>query len=96
VRRISAANFLEAAVVVDRNEDPVVSLRFDDLIPQAEIVIEPVTERQVHWLEPLTGTSEKALDILQVLISEIALPMPWQRTKANLFYTKAAISFTPI
>jgi ribonuclease VapC len=47
-RRISAANFLEAAVVADRNDDPVVSLRFDDLIREAEIVIEPVTERQIH------------------------------------------------
>jgi len=64
--------------------------------PKLRLLLSLLLNGKYIWLEPLTGTSEKALDILQVLISEIALPMPWQRTKANLFYTKAAISFTPI
>jgi ribonuclease VapC len=46
--RISAANFLEAAVVIDGNRDPVVSRRFDDLIREAGIAIEPVTEAQAR------------------------------------------------
>jgi ribonuclease VapC len=46
VRRISAANYLEAAVVMDGSRDPVVSRRFDDLVRAAELVIEPVTEVQ--------------------------------------------------
>jgi len=46
--RISAANFLEAAVVIDGNRDPVVSRRFDDLIREAGIGIEPVTETQAR------------------------------------------------
>jgi ribonuclease VapC len=46
--RISAANFLEAAIVIDAGRSPVASRRFDDLLCQAAIVIEPVTESQVR------------------------------------------------
>lgn len=46
--RISAANFLEAAVVADGSRDPVVSRRFDDLIREAGISIEPATEAQAR------------------------------------------------
>ena len=45
---MSAASFLEAAIVVDRNRDPVLSRRFDELIREAEIIIEPVTEAQAR------------------------------------------------
>ena len=45
-RRISAANFLETAIVIDGSRDPIASRRFDDLLRQAEIVVEPVTEAQ--------------------------------------------------
>ncbi len=44
VRRISAANFVEAAVIIDASRDPVASRRFDELVHEAQIVIEPVTE----------------------------------------------------
>ena len=44
---MSAANFFEAAIVIDRNRDPILSRRQDELINEAEIVIEPVTEMQV-------------------------------------------------
>jgi ribonuclease VapC len=47
-RRMSAANFLEAAVVIDSARDPVVSRRFDELVGAAEIRIEPVTEAQAR------------------------------------------------
>ncbi len=47
-RRISAANFLEAAIVIDGSRDPVASRRFDELIAEAGIVIEPVTEAQAR------------------------------------------------
>jgi ribonuclease VapC len=43
-RRMSAANFLETAVVIDSSRDPIASRRFDDLVKEARIVIEPVTE----------------------------------------------------
>jgi ribonuclease VapC len=43
-RRISAANFLEAAIIIDASRDPVASRRFDDLLLEAAVAIEPVTE----------------------------------------------------
>lgn len=46
--RMSAANYFEAAVVIDAGGDPVASRRFDDLISSAQISIEPVTERQAE------------------------------------------------
>ena len=48
VRRISAANYVEAAVVIDGSRDPIASRRFDDLLREAELVVEPVTEVQAR------------------------------------------------
>jgi ribonuclease VapC len=45
---ISAANFLEAAIVADASRDPFPTRRLDDAIAAAGIVIEPVTERQAR------------------------------------------------
>ena len=47
-RSISAANYLEAAVVIDGSRDPVASRRFDDLLKEAQITIEPVTAAQAQ------------------------------------------------
>ncbi len=47
-RRISAANFVEAAAVIDGSRDPVASRRFDDLLRTAQVSIEPVTEAQAR------------------------------------------------
>ncbi len=46
VRRLSAANYVEAGAVIDRSEDPIASRRLDELIKIAKISIEPVTETQ--------------------------------------------------
>jgi ribonuclease VapC len=48
IRRISAANFVEAAIVIDGSRDPIASRRFDDLIKEAQLVIKPVTEAQAR------------------------------------------------
>ena len=48
VRRLSAANFVEAAVIIDANRDPIASRRFDELVLEAQIIIEPVTEAQAR------------------------------------------------
>ncbi len=48
IRRISAANFVEAAIVIDGSRDPIASRRFDDLVREAQLVIEPVTEAQAR------------------------------------------------
>ena len=47
-RLISAANFVEAAVVIDSGRDPLASRRFDRLISRAAIQIEPVTRQQAE------------------------------------------------
>ena len=46
--RLSAANWLEAAVVVDGNRSPALSRRFDALLQEAGVEIEPVTARQAE------------------------------------------------
>ncbi|HEY6935899.1 MAG TPA: type II toxin-antitoxin system VapC family toxin [Terriglobales bacterium] len=48
IRRISAANYVEAAAVIDAGHDPVASRRFDELLREAQCVIEPVTEAQAR------------------------------------------------
>lgn len=40
---MSSANYLEAAIVVDANRNPLLSRRFDDLTADTGIVIESVT-----------------------------------------------------
>jgi ribonuclease VapC len=47
IRRISAANYLEAAIVIDASRDAVASRRFDGLVQEAGLVIEPVTAAQI-------------------------------------------------
>ena len=44
--RVSAANWLEAAVVVDGNRSPALSRRFDEFLREAGVEIEPVTAQQ--------------------------------------------------
>lgn len=46
--RISAASYLEAAIVIDSHHDPVFSQRLDDLCNQLPLIIEPVTEQQAR------------------------------------------------
>ncbi|MBV9100918.1 MAG: type II toxin-antitoxin system VapC family toxin, partial [Candidatus Dormibacteraeota bacterium] len=41
--RISAANYLEAAIVIDANRDPVFSRRLEDVLRTFAISVEPVT-----------------------------------------------------
>jgi ribonuclease VapC len=45
---MSAGSYLETAIVVDANRDPVLSGRLDDLIGGARVEILPVTARQVE------------------------------------------------
>src|SRR5437016_4154049 len=45
---MSAASFLEAAIVVDLSRDPIASRRFDDLLEVAGVTIEPVTDKHAR------------------------------------------------
>jgi len=47
-RRLSAVSFVEAAVVVDGSRDPVASRGFDELLQEARITVDPVTEAQAR------------------------------------------------
>src|SRR5207248_3635376 len=46
--RMSAANYLEAAIIIDGRRDPIASRRLDDLLTELRMTIEPVTEAQAH------------------------------------------------
>ncbi len=46
--RISAATYLELAIVVDSRRDPTLSRAIDDLLERFSIEIEPVTEEQAR------------------------------------------------
>ena len=46
VRRISAASYLETAIVIDNRGDVIASREFDRFLRVAGITIEPVTARQ--------------------------------------------------
>lgn len=46
VNRISAATYLEVAVVIDRRRDSLLSRRLDELLAEALVVTEPVTASQ--------------------------------------------------
>ncbi|MGB0011331.1 MAG: type II toxin-antitoxin system VapC family toxin [Candidatus Sulfotelmatobacter sp.] len=48
VRRMSAASYVEAAVVIDSNRNPVLSRRFDVLLRDVQIAVEPVTLNQAR------------------------------------------------
>jgi len=48
IRRISAVSYVEAGVVVDSNRNPVLSRRFDDLLRDVQIAVEPVTLNQAQ------------------------------------------------
>ena len=47
-RRLSAASYLECGNVLDSQRDPIISRGLDELIREAEFVVEPVTERQAR------------------------------------------------
>lgn len=47
-RRISAANWLETAIRIDRFGNAVASAAFDDLVREAGLTIEPVNEEQAR------------------------------------------------
>lgn len=48
VKRISAANYLEAAIVIESGGDPIARRRFDDFFRAAQITIETFTPHQAE------------------------------------------------
>ncbi len=48
VRRVSAVNFVEAAVVIDASRSPVASRRFDEMVREAGLKVESVGIEQAR------------------------------------------------
>lgn len=48
IRKVSAANWLESAVVLSDRADPVTGRRFDEFVREATLHIEPVTATQAR------------------------------------------------
>jgi ribonuclease VapC len=46
--RMSAASYLETAIVLDSRRDSVMSAKLDDVIEEVNIVVEPVTAEQAR------------------------------------------------
>jgi len=47
--RLSAASYIEAFIVLQKRRDSVLAVKLDDLIEDAKITIEPVTEVQARF-----------------------------------------------
>jgi predicted nucleic acid-binding protein len=47
-RRISAVTYAETAALIDASRDPIAFRRFDDLLQDAEVTVESVTEAQAR------------------------------------------------
>ena len=48
IRRLSAVNYVETAIVIDSRRDPVLSRGLDDFLREAQIKIEGVTPEQAR------------------------------------------------
>jgi len=48
IRRVSAVNYVEAAIVIDRGGDAVATRKFDVFFRTSQISVEPVTPRQAE------------------------------------------------
>jgi ribonuclease VapC len=47
-RRVSAVNYVEAAIVIDGPKDPVASRRFDDFFRVSRVIVETLTPQQAQ------------------------------------------------
>jgi ribonuclease VapC len=59
--RISAASYLEAAIVADRLPESPDAATFDDLIEQLSIIVEPLTARQAAIAREAYGQFGKGI-----------------------------------
>jgi ribonuclease VapC len=48
MRRMSAVSFVEAGIVTDSNQNPLLSRRLDSLLSELKVSIEPVTVKQAQ------------------------------------------------
>jgi ribonuclease VapC len=93
--RLSAANFLELAIVVDSRKQPIGARRMDDLIRDADIAITPVTEAQARIAREAYRDYGKGSGHPAQLNSATASPMRWPAISVSPFSTRAPISRIP-
>ena len=74
---------VEAALVIDARRDPIASWRFDELLKEASIGVEPVTLEQARIARAAHRDSAKEADIRQD--SAIVSHTPWPRRRMNLW-----------
>ncbi len=67
----SVANYLKAVIVMDASRDPIASRRFDDLLREAGIVPEAVTEERAKLLAPCIVISAAAAAIQPVKLRRL-------------------------
>ena len=79
---ISAANYVEAAIVVDASRDPVAVRRFDQLVQVAELSVTPVTVEQARIAREAYRASARGAGIPPVSTSATALPTRLPRITA--------------
>jgi ribonuclease VapC len=95
-RRVSAVNYVEAAVVIDGSRDPVASRRFDDLFREAQLVVEPVTESQARIALAAYRDFGKSSGHPAGLNFGDCLAYALAKTRGEPFFLRATTSGTPI
>jgi uncharacterized protein with PIN domain len=95
-RRVSAVNYVETAVVIDGSREPVASRRFDQLVAEANLAIEPVTMNKRGSRARPIAISVAAAVIRRGSISVTVSPTRLPRSRANRCSTKARILPTPM
>jgi hypothetical protein len=89
-KRMSAANHLEAAIVVDANRNPILSRRLDEVIAETAIVIEPVTRQQAEIARAAYRDFGKGSGPTgRASISATASPTPSPRLRASRCCSRA-------
>jgi len=92
--RISAATFVETAIVVEAQTKNNGGRQLDAFIRRAGITIEPVTEEQAHIAGRRSSTSVRAGTAL-VSTMGIAFPTPSRRRRGNRCYSRERTSQRP-
>ena len=93
VRRLSAASYLECGIVLDNQRDPVISRSLDELLAEAEFVIEPVTERHARSGPPgLRRLRQGQRSPCWTELRRLSLATHSRSTHASRCYGRATIS----
>ena len=95
-RRVSAVNYVEAAVVIDASGDPIASRRVDEFFKIAQISIEAVTETHAQIALDAHRDFGKRSGHPAKLNFGDCLPTRLQNHLANRCYSKVVILPTPI